>query len=158
MGSRRTTDSTDGFDATSWSRCHDAARFPNRDVHSSPVTSCRAASNISAGRGSDGRAERWRAVRFVRAYLPPVKKRSGKGAEGVATIHEWTPACPGGFRFAWRASPEPLPASVLPICRAGKLYCVGRVGGAGEHEGDGMVRGFSCISLGIPAADFEWSA
>jgi len=30
------------------------------------------------------------------------------------------------------------------------------IAGAGEHEGDGMVRGFSSISLGIPTADFEW--
>ena len=46
----------------------------------------------------------------------------------------------------------------LPICRAGELDCVGRIGGAGEHEGDGMVRGFNSIALGIPTADFEWPA
>src|SRR5713226_3210712 len=79
-------------------------------------------------------------------------------AVAVTKEHEWTAAGAGRVRFGWRSSLEPLPASVLPVCGGGKLDRVGRIAGAGEHEGDGVVRGFNSISLGIPTAGFEWPA
>src|SRR5260370_24617916 len=133
------TDSMDGFSASGWTNYRDRAEFANCAVNSLPVPSRRAASRISASCASGGGTERQRASRLIRAHLPSIEKRSGKGAEGTATIHEWTPAGVGRIRFAWRSSLEPLPARVLPISRAGELDGVRRIGGAGEHESNGMV-------------------
>src|SRR6266478_6333069 len=106
MESRPTMESTVGFAATSWSRCHDG---------SPAIRSPRAVVRVLDGRASDGGAERHRASRIERAHLPPVEKLGGKGAEGAASFHERAAAGAGRIRFARRASFEPLPAGVLPI-------------------------------------------
>src|SRR5271169_426710 len=137
-------ESTDGFDATSWSWCHDPWR-----------------SRVSAGltfgdrqRAGANKRARW----AIRAQLPPVEKRSGESAEGVATLHARTVAGAGGIRLAGGSSVESVPAGLLPIRRAGEFDCDGRSGGASEHEGDGLAHGFNSISFGIPTVDFEWPA
>src|SRR5208282_1147010 len=142
-GLKPATESTDGFDAMSWSWCHEAWSL-----------------SVSAGRafghcGTERAGASKSANRAVRAHLPAVEGRGGEVAEGVATLHAWTAAGAGGIRVAGRSSVEPVPAGLLPISGAGEFDCVGRRGGAGEHEGDGLAHGFHSISFGIPTADFE---
>src|SRR5208282_4941434 len=152
---------TDGFSVTNWSKYHDRVESATDDsAICQPMPSC-GASCISPGRaaGNCG-AERQRAsespIRFtdksasggIRAHVQSVKEHGRKGAEAATTLHARTAAFARWIRLVGRASVGSLPACLLPVHRAGEFDCVRRSGGAGEHEGDGVVHGLNAVPFG----------